>query len=162
MQDARWTTAKANLARIKPLAEQNAVSKKDLDDAVGMELSFRSSVDAAKAAVDVAQANIVAAEAQVVGAQANIAAAEAQVLAAQAGVEKAQLNLGFTKITSPIEGIAGIAKAQIGNLVGPGYGGGVDDHFHDPPDQVLHFVERAGIYAPGGKKTGGRRRSRWS
>ena len=120
VQDARWTTAKANLARIKPLAEQNAVSKKDLDDAVGQELSFRSSVDAAKAAVDVAQANIVAAEAQVVGAQANITAAEAQVLAAQAGVEKAQLNLGFTKITSPIEGIAGIAKAQIGNLVGPG------------------------------------------
>ena len=69
VQDARWTTAKANLARIKPLAEQNAVSKKDLDDAVGMELSFRSSVDAAKAAVDVAQANIVAAEAQVVGAR---------------------------------------------------------------------------------------------
>jgi membrane fusion protein (multidrug efflux system) len=45
VQDARWTTAKANLARIKPLAEQNAVSKKDLDDAVGQELSFRSSVD---------------------------------------------------------------------------------------------------------------------
>jgi membrane fusion protein (multidrug efflux system) len=120
VQDARWTTAKANLARIKPLAEQNAVSKKDLDDAVGMELSTRSSVDAAKAGVDAAQANIVAAEAQVLGAQANIVAAEAQVLAAQAGVEKAQLNLGFTKITSPIEGISGIAKAQIGNLVGPG------------------------------------------
>jgi membrane fusion protein, multidrug efflux system len=119
VQDARWTTAKANLARIKPLAAQNAVSKKDLDDAVGMELSTRSAVDAAKAAVDVAQANIVAAEAQIVGAQANITAAEAQVLAAQAGVEKAQLNLGFTKIASPIEGIAGIAKAQIGNLVGP-------------------------------------------
>ena len=120
VQDARWTTAKANLARIKPLAEQNAVSKKDLDDAVGMELSTRSAVDAAKAGVDAAQANIVAAEAQVLGARANIAAAEAQVLAAQAAVDKAQLNLGFTKITSPIEGIAGIAKAQIGNLVGPG------------------------------------------
>jgi membrane fusion protein (multidrug efflux system) len=120
VQDARWTTAKANLARIKPLAEQNAVSKKDLDDAAGMELSSRSAVDAAKAAVDAAQANIVAAEAQVLGAQANIVAAEAQVLASQAAVEKADLNLGFTKITSLIEGIAGIAKAQIGNLVGPG------------------------------------------
>jgi membrane fusion protein (multidrug efflux system) len=120
VQDARWITAKANLARVKPLAEQNAVSKKDLDDAVGAELSTRSSVEAAKAAVDAAQANIVAAEAQVVGAQANIVAAEAQVIAAQAAVEKAQLNLGFTKITSPINGIAGIAKAQVGNLVGPG------------------------------------------
>jgi membrane fusion protein, multidrug efflux system len=106
LQDARWTTAKANLARVRPLAEQNAVSKKDLDDAIGVELSTRSAVDAAKAAVDVAQANIVA--------------AEAQVLASQAAVEKAQLNLGFTRITSPIDGIAGIAKAQMGNLVGPG------------------------------------------
>jgi membrane fusion protein (multidrug efflux system) len=120
VQDARWTTAKANLGRIKPLAEQNAVSKKDLDDAVGTELSTRSAVDAAKAAVDAAQANIVAAEAQVLGAQANIVAAEAQVLASQAAVEKAQLNLSFTKVTSPIAGIAGIAKTQLGNLVGPG------------------------------------------
>jgi membrane fusion protein, multidrug efflux system len=120
VQDARWTTAKANLTRVRPLAEQNAVSKKDLDDAVGMELSNRSAVDAAKAAVEAAQANIVAAEAQVVGAQANIVAAEAQVLGSKANVEKAQLNLSFTKVTSPVDGIAGIAKAQIGNLVGPG------------------------------------------
>jgi membrane fusion protein (multidrug efflux system) len=82
---ARWDTTKANLARIKPLAEQNAVSKKDLDDAVGNEQSAHSAYDAAQASVD-----------------------------------KAQLDLGFTRITSPISGIAGIAKAQIGNLVGPG------------------------------------------
>ena len=106
VQEARWTTANINLKRIKPLAEQNAVSQKDLDDAIGMELSTRSSVEAAKAGVGVAQANIVAAQAQVLG--------------AQAALEKAQLNLSFTKITSPIEGVAGIAKAQIGNLVGPG------------------------------------------
>jgi membrane fusion protein (multidrug efflux system) len=106
VQDARWTTAKANLARVRPLAEQNAVSKKDLDDAIGMELSTRSAVEAAKAGVASAQANIIAAEAQVLG--------------SQAAVEKAQLNLDFTKVTSPINGIAGIAKAQIGNLVGPG------------------------------------------
>jgi membrane fusion protein (multidrug efflux system) len=84
-QQARWTTAKANLARIKPLAAQNAVSKKDLDDSIGTEQ-----------------------------------AAKAAVLSAQAAVDKAQLDLGFTKITSPVEGIAGLAKAQIGNLVGPG------------------------------------------
>jgi membrane fusion protein (multidrug efflux system) len=81
---ARHETSKANLARIRPLAEKNAVSQKDLDDAVGTELSARSSVEAA-----------------------------------QAAVEEAQLNLGFTKITSPIDGIAGIAKTQLGNLVGP-------------------------------------------
>jgi membrane fusion protein (multidrug efflux system) len=48
-----------------------------------------------------------------------VQAAEAQVLAAQAEVRKAELDLSFTKITSPIDGIAGAAKAQIGDLVGP-------------------------------------------
>jgi len=99
IQDARWGIAKANLARVRPLAEQNAVSQKDLDDAIGAEQSTRASVLAAKAAV---------------------LAARASVTAAQANVEKAKLDLGFTRIISPIEGIAGIAKAQIGDLVGPG------------------------------------------
>jgi membrane fusion protein, multidrug efflux system len=47
-------------------------------------------------------------------------AARASVEEMQAVVEKAQVDLDFTKITSPIAGIAGIAKAQIGNLVGTG------------------------------------------
>jgi membrane fusion protein (multidrug efflux system) len=83
--EARWETAKANLVRIKPLAEKNAVSQKDLDDANGAEQSTRASVESAKAQL-----------------------------------EAAQLNLGFTRVTSPVDGIAGIAKAQVGNLVGPG------------------------------------------
>jgi rhodanese-related sulfurtransferase/biotin carboxyl carrier protein len=48
--------------------------------------------------------------------------AKAAVVSAQAQVEQAQLNLEFTKITSPIDGIASIAKAQIGDLVGPATG----------------------------------------
>ena len=92
-------TAKANLDRVRPLAEMNAVSKKDLDDATGAELSARAAVQAARAAVG---------------------AAEAAVGAAEAATEKAQLDFSFTKIVSPIDGVAGIAKAQIGNLVGPG------------------------------------------
>ncbi len=85
LQQARWNTAKANLKRIKPLAEQNAVSQKDLDDAIGQEQ-----------------------------------ATHAAVISAQATVDKARLDLGFTKVTSLIDGVAGIAKAQIGDLVGPG------------------------------------------
>jgi RND family efflux transporter MFP subunit len=48
----------------------------------------------------------------------SVQSAEAQVLASQAQVRKAELDLGFTKIISPIDGIAGAAKAQIGDLVG--------------------------------------------
>jgi len=40
-------------------------------------------------------------------------------LAAKAALEQAQLDLDFTQVVSPIDGIAGIAQAQIGNLVGP-------------------------------------------
>ncbi|MGZ3523385.1 MAG: efflux RND transporter periplasmic adaptor subunit [Thermodesulfobacteriota bacterium] len=84
-EKARWETAKANLERIKPLAEQKAMSLKELDDASGAEQATR-----------------------------------AAVIAAQAVLNKAQVDLSFTKITCPVDGIAGIAKAQIGNLVGPG------------------------------------------
>ncbi len=42
----------------------------------------------------------------------------AAVTAAQAAVDDAQLNLGYTKITSPLDGIAGQQQAQIGDLVG--------------------------------------------
>jgi membrane fusion protein (multidrug efflux system) len=49
-------------------------------------------------------------------------AAEAQVTSARANVEQAALNLSFTHITSPIDGIAGLVKTQIGDLVGPSTG----------------------------------------
>jgi RND family efflux transporter MFP subunit len=45
--------------------------------------------------------------------------AQAQVQAAKANVETAELNLEWTKVTSLVTGIAGIAQVQIGNLVGP-------------------------------------------
>ncbi len=50
--------------------------------------------------------------------QAN-AAASAVVKANQAQVEQAKLNMEFTKVRSLVDGIAGIAKGQIGDLVGP-------------------------------------------
>ena len=46
-------------------------------------------------------------------------AAQAAVESAQAAVNTAQLSLGFTRVTSLIDGIAAIATAQIGDLVGP-------------------------------------------
>ena len=49
-------------------------------------------------------------------------AAKAHVGSAQAAVDQAKLNLEFTKIVSPVDGIAGLVQAQIGDLVGPGTG----------------------------------------
>ena len=87
-QEAQYENARANLARVRPLAEQNALSKKDLDDSIGTEQSALAAVTAAKAAV-----------------------------------EKARLDLGFTKITSLIDGMAGLARAQVGDLIGPAQAG---------------------------------------
>jgi membrane fusion protein (multidrug efflux system) len=101
-QTARWETAKANLNRVRPLAARNALSQKTLDDSIGEERSTRAALEAAKAAVGVAQA---------------------KVIAAQANVDKAAVDLSFTKVISPIDGIAGMANAQIGNLVGPEFVG---------------------------------------
>jgi len=50
--------------------------------------------------------------------QANLAA-KAAVQSSEAQVEQAQLNLGFTHVTSLFDGIAGIAQVQLGNLVNP-------------------------------------------
>lgn len=104
--EARYETARAHLDRVRPLAAQNAVSRKDLDDAIGDEKTTDAAVQAARAAVGAAKAFL--------------EAAEASVFAAQAARDKARLDLDFTRIASPIDGIAGLAKAQIGNLVGPG------------------------------------------
>src|SRR5207244_3475716 len=49
-------------------------------------------------------------------------AAQAQVKADEALVEATKLNLEFTKITSPIAGLAGVALAQVGDLVGSNTG----------------------------------------
>lgn len=46
-------------------------------------------------------------------------AGEASVQSARAAVDKARIELGFTEIRSPVDGIAGIARAQLGDLVGP-------------------------------------------
>jgi membrane fusion protein (multidrug efflux system) len=45
--------------------------------------------------------------------------AQAQVMAAKANVEQAELNMEWTKVTTLVGGIAGVAQVQIGNLVGP-------------------------------------------
>lgn len=50
------------------------------------------------------------------------AAARASVASAKASVEQAELNLGYTRIEAPIDGVTGIAKAQIGDLVSQGSG----------------------------------------
>jgi membrane fusion protein (multidrug efflux system) len=57
-QQARWTVTRANLARVRPLVAQNAISKKDLDDAVGNEQEAAAAVIAAQGQVTTAELNL--------------------------------------------------------------------------------------------------------
>ena len=58
LQQARLTTAQAALARVRPLAEENALSQKELDDAVGEDKAAAAAVEAARANVDAARLNL--------------------------------------------------------------------------------------------------------
>jgi membrane fusion protein (multidrug efflux system) len=69
-----------------------------------------------------AKAQLQASRAQVETARAQITAATAAVETAKAAVETTRINLGFTHITSPIDGIPGIAQQQVGALVSPASG----------------------------------------
>lgn len=88
-----------------PLFEQQAVTRQDLDNSVQTNQSNKAQVGAARAQVETSKAQI--------------EAAGAAVKAAEATLETANVNLGFTRLTSLIDGVAGAATVQVGNLVAP-------------------------------------------
>ncbi len=105
---ANQKKAQLDADRYAPLLKQNAITQQDFDNATQNNLSALAQVDASKAQIETAKAQI--------------QAAGAAVEAGKAAVEAARVNLGFTKLVSPIDGIAGKAQVQIGNLVGPSSG----------------------------------------
>jgi len=103
--EANQGRAQLDVDRYTPLARQQAITQQDLDNALQNNLAAKAQVQAAKAQVETAKSQI--------------QTAAAAVLAAQAASETAQLNLGFTHLVSPIDGIAGVAQQQVGALVSP-------------------------------------------
>lgn len=103
--------------RYTQLVNNGVVSRQEYDYAVQANAVAIAQVKAAEAAVETANAGRRAADAQVGTARAAITTVKGQIENAQAAVRAAELNLGFTRITSPIDGIVGVAKAQVGDLV---------------------------------------------
>jgi membrane fusion protein (multidrug efflux system) len=83
-----------DVQRYKPLAEQQAASQQDLDNSVQNNLAAIATVETAKA----------------------------QIKTYDAAVETAKINLDFTRLIAPIDGIAGQAQLQVGALVTPASG----------------------------------------
>jgi membrane fusion protein, multidrug efflux system len=99
----------------RPFEAALAEAKANLADAQAAQVKAEVT---ANRFVQLAGQKAVSEQDRLVAVQAN-ETAKAQVAAKEAAVEEAQLNLEFTKITSPVDGVAGIAQTQIGNLVGP-------------------------------------------
>jgi len=106
--EANQVRTQLDVDRYTPLAKQQAITQQDLDNATQNNVAAKAQVQAAKAQIETARAQI--------------QAANAAVQAASANVQTAQLNLGFTRLTSPIDGIAGQAQQQVGALVNPASG----------------------------------------
>jgi RND family efflux transporter MFP subunit len=114
---ANQVKTQLDVNKYAPLAEQKAVTQQDYDNAAQTNVAAKAQVESAQAGVAAARAQLRVANAQIGTAKAAIATAKGQVENAQAAVKTAALNLGFTRIISPIDGVAGIAQAQVGNLI---------------------------------------------
>ena len=110
--EAQVAVAVANQRRVQldedrytPLAKAQAITQQDLDNATQNNMAAKAQLQAAKAQVETSKAQITT--------------ATATVQSAKAQVETARINLGFTRLISPIDGIPGIAQQQVGALVSP-------------------------------------------
>ncbi len=93
-----------DVKRYGPLVKDGTVSQQEMDDAVQSNLANLASVASAKSKFGHARAAVTA--------------AEAQIEVAKSSLQAASVNLAFTKVKSPVNGIAGIHVANIGDLVG--------------------------------------------
>jgi membrane fusion protein (multidrug efflux system) len=82
--------------------------------------------------------------------------AQANVDAARANVERAQLSRDWSKVVSPIDGVAGIAKAQVGNLVSPqtlmttvSQVDPIKVYFSPSEQECLHWSQNSGLMGAG-------------
>jgi RND family efflux transporter MFP subunit len=95
---ARLGKAELDVKRYTPLVKTRAISQEEMDNAMQSRLEAQAAVESSRAGIETAKAT---------------------VAAAKAVVYDAEVKLGFTKIASPIDGIAGLATIQVGDLVTP-------------------------------------------
>jgi len=96
--NARLGKTELDVKRYAPLAATKAISQEEMDNAIQSQLEAKAAVEASQAAIETARAAVVA---------------------AKAAVYDMEVTLSFTKIASPIDGVAGLARIQVGDLVTP-------------------------------------------
>ncbi len=117
--EANQRQTELDVGRYTPLAERGSVSQQELDNAVQNNLANLAAVAAANAAVLNAKASVSQARAALEKSRADVKTQEANIGAARAALADARLNLGYTRVLSPVAGVAGFRVANIGDYVGP-------------------------------------------
>jgi membrane fusion protein (multidrug efflux system) len=135
--EANDVKAQNDLGRYKQLVAKQEISHQQFDQAVASALASAAGVEAARATVDAAQQQVTQAQGKLVQAQANwanartaprqmqitrakAASAQAEVQRMKANLDQAQLNLQYTKIMAPVNGIVSDRTVEIGQNVAPG------------------------------------------
>ncbi|MEL6059439.1 HlyD family secretion protein [Methylobacterium sp. DCY52] len=113
--EAQLTFSEADAKRYEYLATTGSGTIKTQQQADSTLRQNRASLEGAKAALEAAQAQLKILETQEVSARATVLASEAQL-------EQARLNLSYTKILAPVDGMVAQRGVQVGNYVGSGTG----------------------------------------
>jgi membrane fusion protein (multidrug efflux system) len=108
--EATLKKTQKDVARLRPLAEKDAVPRQDLDTALAAEEVAQAQVDAQAALLENAK----------ITEEVGILMAKASVEGAEASRDLARLNLEYCTIASPIDGLIGRTQVDVGNLVGRG------------------------------------------
>ena len=117
--------------RYTSLVKSGVVTQQDYDNAVQANLAAIAQVKAAEAGVKTAKAGV--------------ESARSQIKASAAAVKTAEIDLSFTRIVAPIDGIAGIATVQVGNLVNL-------NNPNSPPLTTVSTVDPIKVYFTAGEQ----------
>jgi membrane fusion protein (multidrug efflux system) len=128
--EANYNKAAADLKRYQQLIGKDEISRQQYDTAVAAEQAAAATVAAARSNIAAAQGRVAQAEAQlrasstapqqVAATKAKVNAALATVQRDQAQVQQAALNLGYTTVKAPVNGIASQRNVEPGQVVQPG------------------------------------------
>jgi membrane fusion protein (multidrug efflux system) len=110
---AKLAFAQANARRYGNLATTGAGTMQEYQQADTTLAQGQASLDSAQALLDAARRQLNVLEAE-------MSATEATVKVDEARLEQAKLNLSYTRIKAPIDGMVGERSVQVGNYVGPG------------------------------------------
>lgn len=110
LDNSQLTLAKLEESRTRSLFARNAGSREDLDRAEAARKKVEAQVDSDRASLDQTETNH----------DINILAARSSLAAARSDVRNAEIDLGYCRITSPIDGRINAREFDVGNYVGEG------------------------------------------